>query len=283
MIKINNLVHKYNEENVLDIKHLELQTNSIVGLTGINGCGKSTFLRILSGVFKPSSGDVFVNALSVFENDDVKKNILFISDDPLDNITVKEISNFYILFYNMDITLFEKYLEKFEIKKRGNLASFSKGMRRRVYLAVSLAVRPEILLLDEAFDGLDPLAKKIFKEEIIEIMEEKEMIVVISSHALKDIEDLADELILLKEGRVIFEQHKTSMYKIFVCFNEERKISSFDHYNIIDISGNKKIFTFIVSDLENVTNYLNTFNPYAIETSELTYEEIFLFKNKEVL
>ncbi len=274
MIKINNLVHKYNKEEVLNIDKLEISNNTITALCGFNGCGKSTLLRILAGIFE---SNVLYNDELIYENFNCKKDILFISDDPLSKITINEIKKFYNLMYNMDINLFENYLEMFEINKCGSLATFSKGMRRRVYLCVALSVSPKVLLLDEAFDGLDLIAKQIFKKEIIKQIDDKDMIVVISTHALKDIEDLADNILFIKNGKITTENKLT---KLSGCFNEEHIINDFKHPGIVNVEGSKKIFKFIISD-EEVINYLKEFNPIVLEIDELTYEEQFIYQNKE--
>ncbi|MFI3330091.1 MAG: ABC transporter ATP-binding protein [bacterium] len=274
MIKINNLIHKYNKEEVLNIDNLEIPNNTITALCGINGCGKSTLLRILAGIFE---SNVLYNDELIYENPNAKKDILFISDDPLSKITINEIKKFYYLMYNMDITKFETYLELFEINKCGSLATFSKGMRRRVYLCVALSVSPKVLLLDEAFDGLDLIAKQIFKKEIIKQIDDKDMIVIISSHALKDIEDLSDNILFIKNGKITTENKLT---KLSVCFNEEYNINDFKHKDIVGIEGNKKIFKIIISNKE-VIDYFKEFNPIVLEIDELTYEEQFIYQNKE--
>lgn len=274
MIKINNLVHKYNKEEVLNIDNLEIPNNTITALCGINGCGKSTLLRILAGIFE---SNVLYNDELIYENPNSKKDILFISDDPLSKVTINEIKKFYNLMYDMDINNFESYLEMFEINKCGSLATFSKGMRRRVYLCVALSVSPKVLLLDEAFDGLDLIAKQIFKKEIIKQIDEKDMIVVISSHALKDIEDLADNILFIKNGKITTEN---KLIKLSVCFNEEHNINNFKHKDIVNIEGSKKIFKIIISN-EDVIDYIKEFNPIVLEIDELTYEEQFIYQNKE--
>lgn len=274
MIKINNLLHKYNKDVVLDINKLEIPNNTITALCGINGCGKSTLLRILAGVFE---SNVLYNDELIYENSNVKKDILFISDDPLSKTTINELKTFYNLMYSMDISIFENYLEMFDIDKDGNLSTFSKGMRRRVYLCVALSICPKVLLLDEAFDGLDLIAKQMFKKEIIKQIDERDMIVIISSHALKDIEDLADNILLLKNGKITTEN---KLLKLSVCFNEEHNINDFKHDDIVSIEGNKKIFNFVISNKE-VIKYIEEFNPIVLEEDELTYEEQFIYQNKE--
>ena len=199
MIEIKNLSKSYGKTSVLEKVNLTVSEGSVFGLVGINGAGKSTLLRLISGVLKPNEGEIFVDGELVYENEKAKGKMFFLPDDPYytPNINSKGLAELYKTFYDFNEETYAQYLDKFKLSEKAPIRNFSKGMKRQVFVSLALAVRPKYLLLDEAFDGLDPLARMVFKRGLIELVEEKKSAVIISSHSLRELEDISDSYGLL--------------------------------------------------------------------------------------
>lgn len=288
MLKISNLTKKYDNFIALNIDNLEIEDNSIFGLIGTNGSGKSTLLRTISGVFKQEQGIITLDEKIIYENVDVKKDILFIPDNPLANnkITVNSIFKLYKAFYNIDLKDYYHYLDCFQIPHNGNLGNFSKGMRRRTYLSIALAIKPKLLLLDEAFDGLDPEGKDIFKNELKIITQNRNIIVIIASHSLRELEDICTSYCMLDHGKIAYHSsndlNNKNHYKYTLAFKDEFDFSLFKDQRIISLKAGKKTATIICKgNKEELEEYLNSFNPLVIDELPLSIEEVFLFQQKE--
>lgn len=288
MLKISNLIKKYDNFIALNIDNLEIEDNSIFGLIGTNGSGKSTLLRTISGVFKQEQGIITLDEKIIYENVDVKKDILFIPDNPLANnkITVNSIFKLYKAFYNIDLKDYYHYLDCFQIPHNGNLGNFSKGMRRRTYLSIALAIKPKLLLLDEAFDGLDPEGKDIFKNELKIITQNRNIIVIIASHSLRELEDICTSYCMLDHGKIAYHSsndlNNKNHYKYTLAFRDEFDFSLLKDQRIISLKAGKKTATIICKgNKEELEEYLNSFNPLVIDELPLSIEEVFLFQQKE--
>ena len=187
MIEIKNVCKKYDYPVLCDI-NLTIDDASIFGLIGINGAGKSTLLNMLSGVMDVDSGEILYDGEKVYENNAVKRQVFYLPDEPFFtmNTTPKNILDTYKIFYDIDYERYYQYLEKFHLPKEKSMYNFSKGMKRQVFVALALAIKPKYLFLDETFDGLDPFARLSLKRALIELVDENQTTVIISSHSLLD-------------------------------------------------------------------------------------------------
>ncbi len=203
MIEAKNISKSFGKKLVFDNADISVADGSICGLVGINGAGKSTLLRIIAGVLTADGGTVTVDGEPIYENKRVKRGLMFISDDPYFDFDIngEKLGKFFSVMYDMDGKVFGHYVEKFSLDLKKPLRNLSKGLKRQIFIAVALACRPKILLLDEAFDGLDPLARLEFKRGIIELQESGST-VVISSHSLRELEDICDSFILIDRNTV---------------------------------------------------------------------------------
>jgi len=289
MIKITNLVKTYDKQiEAVNIKDLELKDNRIIGIIGVNGSGKSTLLRLISGVYKEDLGNILFDGKEIYDNEEVKKDILFISDNPFasTNSSIKTIEEYYNTFYKMNLEKFNQNLKLFDLPLKGNLNKFSKGMRRRVFIAVALSILPKVLILDEAFDGIDPLGRELFKKELIKSYQDKNLIVLIASHSLRELEDICDEYVLLKNGKVIsvgaINMEDSKLHKYIVGFKEAISKENLNYNDFISVYGQGKVYTIITKlDLETFTKSLKELNPVLVDEQELTFEELFINTNKE--
>lgn len=205
MIEIRHLSHTLGQNTVLEDVNLTVPDSTIMGLVGINGAGKTTLLRLMSGVYLPDSGRIFYDGENEPSDEKTRQDIFFLPDDPYYtmNATGKSMREMYKIFYpRFDSSVYFRFLNEYGLDEKKPLRSFSKGMRRQLYIAIALAAKPRFLLLDEAFDGLDPLARKSFREAINKQVDEDGTTVIISSHSLRELEDFCDMYALIDKKTV---------------------------------------------------------------------------------
>ncbi len=286
MIKIQGLNKSFNDKEVLKNVDITIKDGSVFGLVGINGSGKSTLLRLISGVYQADSGEVIIDGENVFENERIKRKIFFLPDEPYynENVTPITIKDIYKTFYKFDEEYYFKYLELFSIPTKKPINKFSKGMKRQVFIALALAIKPKYLLLDEAFDGLDPLARLTFKRALIDMMEEKKTTIIISSHSLRELEDICDSYGLLDNKNVsssgMISDATENIHKYQVVFNEIVSKENFDiKFKTYEQDG-RIIKVVVEEDLETFTKIMEKYNPLIIDEIAIDFEELFMIEVK---
>jgi len=285
MIKITNLSKNFGTKSVLNNLSLEIKEGSILGLVGINGAGKSTFLRLLSGVYKADNGTIMYNDEEVYENEKVKKQIFFLADDPYYTVNTKGIDLFHLYetFYDADEEVFMKYMDLFKLNPYKAINNFSKGMRRQLFIALAISVKPRYLLLDEAFDGLDPLARLAFKRAIIDLNAESKCTVIISSHSLRELEDICDTFGILDKGYIIssgeINEEIEKIHKYQIAFNKEMEENDFSDLDLLSFTKIGRIVKIVVKgESEEIMKKLTDMKPLLIDEIEITFEEFFIYE-----
>ncbi len=283
MLEIKNLQKGYEEnKEVLKNVNLTIQDGTIFGLVGVNGAGKSTLLRLLSGVLEKDGGQVCVAGEEVYENEQVKSRLFFLSDEPyhLINTTAKDLSKFYSAFYSFDENIFEDYLNKFAINPKTPIRNFSKGVRRQVFLILALAIAPKYLFLDEAFDGLDSFARMIFKQGLKELIENKNSIVVISSHSLRELEEMCDCYGILHDGELIsssdLEGDLYQLHKFQMAFDGQVLESDFSFPCISFEQSGKVVRLIAKGEAQGLQAEIEKMNPLFVEEITVNLEELFI-------
>ncbi len=283
MIKIDNLSHSLGSKTVLREINLEISDNTILGIVGINGAGKSTLLRLLSGVYLPDKGNITYDGKNPADPT-TRKDIFFLPDDPYytASMTPDTLFDFYKCFYpTINKKLYEHLLVAYKIDRNGKVRNFSKGMRRQIFIALALAVKPKYLLLDEAFDGLDPLSRKIFKDAIISLVEEGHTTVLISSHSLRELEDFCDKFILI-DSNVIKNQgniseHVEKLCKFELAFTTSIDKEIFNGLPIVSlIIKNRFVQIVLEGKSDEMREKLETLSPAVIDEMPLDFEEAFI-------
>lgn len=283
MIQINNLYKKY-DAPVLEDLNLGIPDGSIFGLVGINGAGKSTLLNLLSGILKADSGEILFDGQPVFENVEIKKNIFFLPDDPFytRNTTPKNLIEVYKTFYDFSEYSYFNYLKQFSIPVEKSMFNFSKGMKRQVFIALALAIKPKYLFLDEAFDGLDPIARMALKKELIKVQEETNMTVVISSHSLRELSDICDTFGILDAKKISssgeINKELEKYHKYTMAFKEEFEQDNFD-IEFVNFSREKRIITCVTElDYDQMEKAIAKYNPVILEELTIDFEELFVIE-----
>lgn len=283
MIKVRGLTHAFGKKIVLYNINLDVPDGTILGIVGINGAGKSTFLRLLCGVYRIESGDVTFDGRSPSDAM-TRRGIFYLPDDPYytSSTTPNKLFEAYKVFYpNIDRAIFDELISKYSIDPKGFVKNFSKGMKRQMFIALALAVKPKYLLLDEAFDGLDPLSRKIFKEAIISLVEEENTTVLISSHSLRELEDFCDKFVLIdatvikSEGDI--SEHVNRLCKFELAFFEPITDEVFSSLPVVSLENNGRFVRVVLEgEAEEMKEKLLLLSPAVIEEMKLDFEEVFI-------
>ncbi len=283
MINININSHSLGGNKVLENVKLEIPTGVILGLVGVNGAGKSTLLRIMSGVYNADEGDVLYDGDSP-KDASTRSRIFFLPDDPYytSQTTCKSMLEMYRTFYpKMDIDVYKTFISKYSLDEKKPIRTFSKGMRRQLYIALALAIKPEYLLLDEAFDGLDPRSRKHFKDELIKLVDNNGTTVVISSHSLRELEDFCDMFAMLDNKTVStsgdIEEKVERLCKFQLAFTSDVDDEALEALAPVALRVNGRFVQIVVEDTaENAMEKLKALEPAVIEEMPIDFEEMFI-------
>jgi len=285
MIKITNLSKSFGQHLVLKDLNLTISEGTIFGLVGINGAGKSTLLRLMAGVYQADQGSITYDGKEVYDQEEVKQNIFFLAEDPYfsTNTTGGKLLTLYETFYSVDTEAFYKMIREFHLDPQLPLQRFSKGMRRQMFIALAIACKPKVLLLDEAFDGLDPLARLSFKRSLITLSQECATTVVISSHSLRELEDICDVYGLLdhqtisSSGQIETELEKVHKYQ--VAFSKEMEAHDFTDFDVLHYEASGRICRLVIrGQLEDITRQLEAMQPLLIDEIPIDFEELFMYE-----
>ena len=258
----------------------------IYGLVGSNGAGKSTFLRLLSGVYRPDEGSIEIDDLPVWENPEAKNKIFYVPDDLyfLPQTNMKRMASYYKALYSkFNRARFENLTETFGLDPEANLNTFSKGMRRQAATILALSTMPDYLFFDETFDGLDPVMRNLVKDVIRDDAKQNGTTVIIASHSLRELEDTCDQLSLLHRGGIVFESDishlTTKLFKVQFALNRPYDDTLFEGMDIKNIQRRGAVTELIVKgDREETMAHLRTFEPTLLEILPLGLEEVFVYE-----
>lgn len=283
-------VKKFGDFAALDGVDLEIPKGTAFGLLGSNGAGKSTILRLFSGIYKQESGEVLIDNEPVYDNVSAKQKVFFINDETVQfgSFTLLELKDFYKQFYpDFSEEIFEKLEGVVKLPMKKKISTFSKGMKRQAIVIIGLASCAPYLLLDEAFDGLDPTMRIIVKKMVVDAMCERELTVVISSHNLKEINEMCDTAALLHHGKIVFNRQldsfKGNIHKIQAVFADRQRVFTKEDFKdmpeILHFSNNQSIYHIIAKgDEETVRKALAPYNPIVADLIPLSLEEIFIYE-----
>ena len=254
MIKAVDVRKSFDGFYALDGVNLHVEKGSVYGLVGPNGAGKSTIIRHLVGVYKPDSGQITVDGAPVFENPEVKQRIAYIPDElyrfGADNIT--DMMKFYKGIYkNFDTERFERLKDVFSIiNPKKPVRRMSKGMQKQVAFWLAICCNPDIMILDEPVDGLDPVMRRQVWGLMMQDIAEKGTTVLVSSHNLRELEDVCDTVGIMNKGKILLERSLSSLQgnvtKLQVAFKPEFDIASLNDFEIINEQKSGSIYTLVV-------------------------------------
>lgn len=290
MLEIKNVTKAFKDKSVLDDVSLNIDHGSIFGLVGVNGAGKSTLLRSVAGIYSLDDGLVLFEGLDTHIDVEIRKRIFLVSDDPYYpyGSSIKSLKMFYKSFYDFDEEVYQKYLNLFKLSETDNISNFSKGMKRQALLLIALACKPELLLLDEAFDGLDPIVRVHIKNALSDLIEDNNSLIIISSHNLKELEDICDSYGILENGHIEtygdLLESKANINKYQLAFKEEVDIELFKDFDVLYKNMEGRIVTLVIKgNREDVSKKLEALNPLILDVLNVNFEELFIYEHTGAL
>lgn len=286
MIVVDKLTKSFDGFVALKELSCRIEEGCIYGMVGSNGAGKSTFLRLVNGIYRPDQGTIEIDEQPVYENIEIKKELAFVADDIyfLNGANMNRMKQLYQSVYaHFDEERYQSLVEKFRLDPKKNLAAFSKGMRRQAATILAVSCRPKYLFMDETFDGLDPVMRNLVKNLIYQDVEERKTTAVLTSHSLRELEDTCDQLALLHQGGLVFESDissmKTSLFKVQLAFREAYDQNSFPEIEILKFTKSGSVANMIVrGKQEQVVSQLASRNPIVLDVLPLTLEEVFTYE-----
>ena len=285
MIEVRDAVKKFDGFAALDGTNLLVPQGSVYGLVGPNGAGKSTLIRHLTGIYRQDGGTVRVDGQPVWENAPLKARIAAIPDDwyYFMQSTVRDMMRFYKGFYpSFSTERYEKLKEVFNIDEKRAIRRLSKGMQKQVAFWLALSCMPDYLILDEPVDGLDPVMRRQVWSLVMGDVAQRGTTVLVSSHNLRELEDVCDHVGIMDHGKVLLErslaQLQDNMVKLQVVFQDGVNEVPAD-LPVLHASKVGRIHTLIMRmNAEEATERLSAYNPLLVDAVPLTLEEIFIYE-----
>ncbi len=291
MINISSINKSFGEIHAVDNITLTIEEKQVFGLIGTNGAGKSTLLRMMAGVLLPDSGEVLIDGEKVYDAPAVKQKIFFIPDEAyfFPNATAADMKRYYAGIYpGFDTERFDKLMSNFGLSSTTKIATYSKGMKKQLSLLLGIASNTKYLYCDETFDGLDPVMRQAAKSLLANDMENREFTPIITSHNLRELEDICDHVGLLHKGGVLLsrdiEDMKLNLQKIQCVFREGTDIKEVENkleILIHDTRGSLHTYT-VRGSRESVEEIFRGVDTVFFETLSLTLEEIFISETEVV-
>lgn len=286
MIKATELTKEFDGKKALDSISLEIEDGSIYGLIGSNGSGKSTLLRLISGVYVPDNGKITVDGIDTFNNPIAKSQIAFLGDTPyfLPQSDLKEMAVFYSSMYpSFDYETYKYLLSVFPLDEKARLSSFSKGMQRQAALILAIASNPRYILLDEAFDGLDVVMRRVLANLLMDGVEKRGITAVIASHNLRELEDMCDHVGLIHNGKLLMngsiEGLRGTVHKVQAAFKTIPELSVFGALDVLKTERTGSVLQLIVrGQQDEIMSFIEKLSPVFAECIEPTLEEMFIFE-----
>jgi ABC-2 type transport system ATP-binding protein len=284
MIAVKSLQKRFGKHEALKNLTFQIGSGSIFGLVGSNGAGKSTLLRTIAGIYQPDGGCVEIDGNPSFENPKVKARISFIPDYPyfLPQSTVHDTAALYRRLYpGWDEERYRGLCAMFPIDARAKINNMSKGMQRQAALILALSSRPDYLLMDEIFDGLDPVIRQLLRRVVAEEVGARGVTVVIASHNLRELEDLCDHVGLMHEGGILFEQEldslKLGIHKVQAAYLPALPREAFAELNLVKFEARGSLVHLVArGEREEILEKLRALHPVFLEALPLTLEEVFI-------
>lgn len=286
MIQVSNVRKEFQGFRALDGVNMSVKKGAIYGLVGPNGAGKSTLIRHITGIYQPDEGEILVAGEPVYENRNVKEKFAYIPDDLFYFMQADtlEMKRFYQGIYpKFDEKLFYRLQEFFPaINVKRNIRKLSKGMQKQVAFWLSICCKPEVMILDEPVDGLDPVMRRQIWSILMSEVAENQLTVLVSSHNLRELEDVCDHVGIMHKGKVVIERSlmdlQGSVCKIQVaCQSGMPKLP--ENFEVLHMSNTGRVYTLIVrGEAQRAQKEFYQLNPTIVDIIPLTLEEIFIYE-----
>lgn len=286
MIQGKDICKSFDGFQALEHASFHVPKGAVYGLVGPNGAGKSTLLRHVTGIFRQDGGELLVKGEPVFENPAVKERMTFIPDDIFyfRQANLRDMKKYYQGIYpSFDEEMFEQLLDCFPaVNQKRNIRRMSKGMQKQAAFLLAVCSKPEVLVLDEPVDGLDPVMRRQIWNILLNDVSRNDMTVLVSSHNLRELEDVCDHVGIMHRGTVILERSLSELQdgisKVQMAFEGDVPDIT-GRFEVMNHSVLGRVHTMIVKgDQRELSDYLETFHPLVLDLLPLTLEEIFIYE-----
>ena len=280
MLEMKQVTKTFGKFKALDDLSMHVPRGTVYGLVGPNGAGKSTAIRHLVGVYRPDNGDVLMEGTPIYENAGLKARIGYIPDDIFyfPSASLEEMRHFYKGIYpSFDDKLFEELYDVFKLPKKGQLRRFSKGMQKQAAFQLSICIRPDVLILDEPVDGLDPVMRRQVWSIILSDVAQRETTVLISSHNLRELEDICDHVGIMDHGKMLLQRSLADMQGSTMKLQLVGDVP--EGLEVLHESQSGRMKTLVVrGTAEEVNAAVQAANPVYFDILPLSLEEIFIYE-----
>ena len=285
MIEIRDLKKSFDGFWALNGVNITVEKGSVYGLVGPNGAGKTTLIKHMAGIFIQDEGSIKIDGEPCFENAKIKAKTAYIPDEIyfFPQASLLDMKKFYKSIYPIfDEDRFNKLYDVFPLDPRKSLRRFSRGMQKQAAFWLGICIKPELMLLDEPVDGLDPVMRRKVWSILMQDVADRGMTVFLSSHNLRELEDVCDHVGIMHEGRIVLERSlsemQSSIVKLQVAFSDAlpKEMQDFD---ILHQQSSGRIWILIIrGDRNEIINRVNRLNPLVVDALPLTLEEIFIYE-----
>ena len=286
MIEVKDVVKTFDGFAALNGASITVPDGGVYGLVGPNGAGKSTIIRNLTGIYRPDRGQVLVEGVPVYENPEKKTLIASIPDDwyYFPSATIADMMKFYRGFYStFDMARYEKFREVFSLPEKSPIRRMSKAMQKQAAFWLTMSCRPRYLILDEPVDGLDPVMRRQVWSLMMSDVSEHGTTVLVSSHNLRELEDVCDHVGIMNKGKVLLERSLTDLQENIIKLQAVWKPGEMPalprELEVLHTSNVGRVYTYIVrGSAQAVTEKMGQFQPLMLEALPLSLEEIFIYE-----
>ena len=280
MLEMKNVTKTFGKFKALDDLSMTVPKGSVYGLVGPNGAGKSTAIRLMTGIYRPDSGSITLEGMPVYENPVNKVRMGYIPDDIFyfPSASMEEMKSFYKGIYpQFDEKLYNKLFEAFQLPKKGAIRRFSKGMQKQAAFHLSLCTHPEMLILDEPVDGLDPVMRRQVWSLILSEVAANGTTVLVSSHNLRELEDICDHVGIMDHGKMLLERSLQDMQGATHKLQLVGEVP--EGLDVLHESQTGRLKTLVVrGDAREISRKVSASAPVYFDVLPLSLEEIFIYE-----
>ena len=280
MLSLQNVIKTFGDFRALDELTMTVPKGAVYGLVGPNGAGKSTAIRLMTGVYRPDAGKITLEGMQIWENPAQKVRIGYIPDDIFyfPSATMEEMRRYYRGIYpDFDDELFERLYDVFQLPRKGQLRRFSKGMQKQAAFHLAICTRPDVLILDEPVDGLDPVMRRQVWSLILSDVAQRQTTVLISSHNLRELEDICDYVGIMDRGRMLLERSLADMQGNIVKLQLVGDAP--EGLQVLHESTSGRLKTLVVrGSAQQVEQTVRAAAPVYYDILPLSLEEIFIYE-----
>lgn len=285
MIEVKSLSKYFDKMKAIDNVSVHIEEGHVFGLIGTNGAGKSTFMRALSGVLRPDTGQILIDGEPVYDNPSVKEKVFYISDDQyfFKSGNPRDMAKLYKTCYpSFDMEKWKDLMKKLGLDESRKINTFSKGMKKQLSLICGICAGTKYLLCDETFDGLDPVMRQAVKALFVKEMDLRGLTPVIASHNLRELEDICEYVGLLHKGGILLEKDidgmKLNIHKLQCVIREDEMLQKMKNsLDVATVDNRGSLYTVTVrGEKERIVEFMELLNPVFYELLPLSLEEIFI-------